>query len=218
MSITAEPRYEPAMRPEVTREPERGPFAPRPARHVTILLSARLITEAGDWLARLRNVSQGGMLIETSLPLQPGEPVRVELREQAMTGRVVWAAHPRAGIQFDEVADLAGILAAPTIRSRNGRFFRAPRLSARCLVQLRHHGRIRDAMLLDLSQKGGGLRVAHALGVDEPVTIVIPGTEARPAVVRWTSREKAGLVFLDLLPFGELDRWLQDDATRYSAD
>ena len=74
----------------------------REQRHLTILLVARLVTGSGDALARVRNVSGGGMMLETSVPLAPGDAVRVELRSlQAVTGSVAWATPPRAGIQFD---------------------------------------------------------------------------------------------------------------------
>lgn len=189
-------------------------FKPRDARHLTILLVARLVTPAGDALARVRNISNGGMMLETSLPLAIGEAVRLELRTlRAVEGLVVWTTPPRAGVRFDTPADVAQLLHAAT---PNGRVARAPRLATRCPVQLRHDGRTCRAMLLDLSQGGGHVRVPRPVAVGDPVTLSIPEIGARNAVVRWVRGDEAGLVFLDAIPFAALEPWFQNHLIRFA--
>ena len=116
-----------------------GDFVERGARLVTILLVARLVTPAGDSLVRIRNLSSGGLMMETSLALAPGDAVRVELRNlQAIAGRVAWAKDARAGVQFDEPANVADLLHPPVAEGRTTRVARAPRISTCCPVQVHH--------------------------------------------------------------------------------
>ena len=194
-----------------------GDFVERGARLVTILLVARLVTPAGDTLARVRNLSSGGMLLETSVALATGDAVRVELRNlQALAGRVAWTRNGRAGIQFDAPANIADLLHPPAPRGRNARVPRAPRLSTCCPIQVQHGGRSCRTVLLDLSQKGGCFQAAGVMAVNDQVTVCMPGLPPQRGVVRWLRDDRTGIVFLDTIPFGELDRWLQNDAVRFA--
>jgi hypothetical protein len=194
-----------------------GEFVERSARLVTILLVARLVTPAGDALARVRNLSSGGLMMETSVALETGDAVRVELRNlRAIAGRIAWTKNGRAGIQFDEPADIADLLHPPAPQGRGARVPRAPRLSTCCPVQVQHQGRSCRAMLLDLSQKGGCLQTPGAMGVGDQLTVTVPGLPPQRGVVRWLRDDRMGVVFLDTVPFGELDRWLQDEAVRFA--
>jgi len=192
-------------------------FVERSARLVTILLVARLVTPSGDALARIRNLSSGGLMLETSVALAPGDPVRIELRNlQSIAGHIAWAKNARAGIQFDEPVNVADLLHPAPARGRNARVARAPRLSTCCPVQVQHEGKPCRAMLLDLSQKGGQLRTARAMAVGDRITVTIPSMAPQRAVIRWTRDDIVGLVFLDTVPFAELDRWLLDDSVRFA--
>ena len=71
-------------------------------------------------------------------------------------------------------------------------------------------------MLMDLSQKGGRLQAHREMAIGDQVTVAIPGMAAQRGVVRWMQDECKGLVFLDTIPFAELDRWLQNDAVRFA--
>lgn len=191
-------------------------FVPRDPRHLTILLVARLVTEKGDALARIRNVSTGGMMLEASLPLAVGEAVRIELRTlQAVEGCVVWATPPRAGIQFNTAVDIVELLHPLLPKGRNARVARAPRLATRCTVQVCHQGHSRHALLLDLSQGGGRVQGLRGVAVGDPLSVTIPGLAARKAVVRWLRDDDAGFVFLEPIPFAELDPWLQNGSLRF---
>jgi len=188
----------------------------REQRHLTILLVARLVTGTGDALARVRNVSGSGMMLETSVPLSPGDAVRVELRSlQAVTGTVAWATPPRAGIQFDAPVDLAQLLHSAGATRPNAPVARAPRLATRCPVQLCHQGRGHQALLLDLSQGGGHVQGLVGARTGDQLGIAIPGMPARKAVVRWVRGDDAGFVFLEPIPFAQLAPWLQDGALRF---
>lgn len=54
-----------------------------------------------DFSARIRNLSAGGMMVETGDPLAAGEPVVAEIRGIGrVAGHVAWVRPPRAGIAF----------------------------------------------------------------------------------------------------------------------
>lgn len=54
----------------------------------------------------VRNVSAGGMLADTTMDLQLGDVVKVELRHVgSVPGRVVWTQAGRFGVAFDVTID-----------------------------------------------------------------------------------------------------------------
>lgn len=193
-------------------------FAPREARHLTILLLGRLVSESGaDQLCRIRNISSGGLMLETSDKLQPGQIVNVHLRDLCtLRGRVAWTSPPRAGLALEARTDVPELLRSITGKAGGTYVPRSPRLSAECPVEVRCNGRRAPARLLDLSQRGARLR-ATGRKVDEQVTIKIPGLEPQRAVIRWVCQDEFGVAFLETLPFRRLEHWLQDHSVRYAA-
>ena len=213
------------MMPETSPQPTRTPlptsaearqFVPREPRVVTILLVARLMTDAGDDLCRVRNISTEGMLLESRVPLTVGQHVRVELRSlMAVEGEIVWAKGPHAGLRFYQAADVGELLQS-TVTGAGTYVPRAPRLSAGCAVHVRRDGRLGRAVLLDLSQHGCKLQLTEAVAPDDRITVSIPGLGPNRAVVRWTRDHEAGAVFLELISLTALELWLGDRVTRYA--
>lgn len=209
---------EPCHPPEIPIDP---PAAERPAQTVarsqrltTLLMVGRLIDPSGDHLCRVRNLSTGGMMVETSAPLAIGVPVRVELRNlNQVEGKVVWTRDQRAGIQFDAVQEVATLLHPPEDIDQRPR---SPRLTASCSVLLWHLGHTTAPELRDLSQSGCRLGMAHPLPDGAEVRITIPGLPPRHASQRWTGDGEAGFAFHMLLSFNELSGWERDHAARFS--
>lgn len=194
----------------------RGRFVPREQRQVTILLVARLVTDTGDELCRIRNISTRGMMLETGAALDTGQRVRVELRNlQAVEGRIVWIKSDRTGLQFDAPVGI------DLLRARVGRRGaprpRAPRVSTECPVLVRIEGRVSRAILLDLSSSGGKLALAQRLAPGDQLTVTLPGLAPKRAAVRWTRDGQAGMAFLEAIAFADLDGWLQVPWIRYAA-
>ncbi len=55
---------------------------------------------------RVRNVSSGGMMVDTSGQREKGLPVVVELKSIGLVaGRIAWSTENRAGISFDSPVD-----------------------------------------------------------------------------------------------------------------
>jgi hypothetical protein len=59
-----------------------------------------------EFVGRVRNLSAGGMMVETPVELAPGEGIACELRGIGrVDGRVAWSAEGRLGIAFDAAID-----------------------------------------------------------------------------------------------------------------
>ena len=57
-------------------------------------------------VARVRNLSEGGMMVETAVPFSIGDTLDCELRNIGrVAGRVAWATEGRVGVAFDAPID-----------------------------------------------------------------------------------------------------------------
>lgn len=70
-------------------------------RQISVLINAGLLHAGRDALCRIRNLSAGGIMVETGLPLGVDDPVRLQLRSgRVVRGTVRWAHGRKAGIAF----------------------------------------------------------------------------------------------------------------------
>ena len=74
----------------------------RAATRLNFFLAAHLVCDDGREVnARVRNLSAGGMMIDTTVALTPGTMVRAEIRGVGQVpGEVAWAHAGRVGISF----------------------------------------------------------------------------------------------------------------------
>jgi len=79
----------------------------RQEKRDSLFLSATVkIAEFPGFTTRVRNLSAGGMMIDTDIELAPGMRVIAELRGIGeVPGRVAWTAMGRAGIAFNREVD-----------------------------------------------------------------------------------------------------------------
>lgn len=183
----------------------------RDDRLTTILLIGRISTDTRDDLCRVRNISAGGMRIETLAPIEVGQQISVELKSGVTVGcAVIWVDGTEAGVQFDQPVDIEQLLATST-RARpaaDARTPRSPRLSARCPVTLRRDGHIQSGILEDVSQGGAQLCSHGTAKIGDRVTLYIPGLGSKHATIRWATDKTVGLSFTEKLGFADLARWL----------
>lgn len=191
------------------------PFGRRDKRVVTMLLLARLDTDAGDTLVRVRNVSSGGAMVETSMPMSPGMMVRLEMRELVLEGRVAWTESPRAGIQFSQPVELETLLNAPAGKGNDPFGAEVPKLKAECVIRLRGNGFSCTGTLLEIMPKGAWLKSARTLELDEQVTLDIPEMAPQQAAVRRILGEEVGVTLLAPIPFAALDSWSHNRSVRF---
>lgn len=173
----------------------------------TLFQVARVVTDDEEQhLCLIRNISAGGLLLETCTPFEIGTHVRIEPKSCApVVGSVRWMKSRYAGIAFDERIDVEEYLrarypdAALTARQ--------PRLvvsnPARLLVGPIWH----IIQLCDVSQGGAKVESDLPIEIDESVILQIDGLAPRAARVRWTHDGRVGLEFLRPIPLPELAGW-----------
>jgi len=176
-------------------------------RLLALLPVARLIADEWQDLCRIRNISAGGLMAETTAPHDAGVPVLVELNSnQRIPGSIVWTREMTLGIKFDQNVDLREVLA--NRRPRIGFRPRPARLDIRCgatvqIAGLYHNTEVRDISL-------GGIKVIlgdkDCLGKEAVITI----ESLRPikGTVQWYRDGFAGILFHRPLSFDELAEWL----------
>lgn len=79
----------------------------RQEKRDSLFLSATMTIDPLDpFTTRVRNLSAGGMMIDTDEELVPGTLVSAELRGIGkIAGRIAWSSPGRAGVAFDKDVD-----------------------------------------------------------------------------------------------------------------
>lgn len=171
----------------------------------TVLRVARVSRahDAGLW--RVRNISDGGMMMAVSVPVTPGERLSVSLSDTVtLEARVSWWDGARCGVAFERPVDCAALLHDLVAEQRRP-FYRPPRLpvSGRAIVYCEKG--LHSVRLLNLSQHGAGF--AHDGRVARGMTaklLLADGDEHR-GVVRWSHGGRAGMYLVEPLPCDRLE-------------
>ena len=80
----------------------------RARKRDSLFMSARLQIAGlkGEHEVRVRNLSEGGLMVELDRAVEPGTAVRLEMRGLGeMTGVIAWRTHGRMGIALDYPID-----------------------------------------------------------------------------------------------------------------
>ena len=181
----------------------------RQERQLTILRVGMLLVDGRRELCLIRNISAGGLMAHVYCRLSPGRRVSVELKSnQPISGRVVWVGDGNAGIAFDELVDVAELLANPP-RLENGWRPRLPRVEVDRMATLRAGADSRRVRVRDVSQ--GGIKVEAERPPDPGTEVVVTFERlgSLAGTVRWADAGACGIAFNQLLPFEELIAWLK---------
>ncbi len=145
-------------------------------------------------LARLRNISDGGMRLDMAMPVMLGDRASITLStSQVLEGRVVWTNGGECGVQFDEPIDSYAALCASYEEAR-APGARAPRLPTNTPAVAESDQSVRPVKLCDISQRG--MKIAHdgSFIAGLPVRITLPSGVQRRGVVRWSKDGYAGVM------------------------
>ena len=185
---------------------------PRPAerrmdeRVAPMLRIAKLSSERGEQLVRVRNVSAGGLMAEANQPVSIGEAVKLELSSQKIPGTVVWVREGTVGVKFDQDVDLGELLAGR--KPRHGFRPRPPRLEVQCKASLRVDKIYYTVDVHDTSLGGMKVEPIEEYCLGKKVVVVVESLRPIRGEVRWYSDRKAGIIFDKPLEFEELAEWI----------
>jgi hypothetical protein len=206
------------VRADVTTARATG-YVPRDTRLTTILLIARMSTRGLDDLCCVRNISAGGMRIETLAHLEVGQDLDIEFKNGiTVRTQVAWVGRGEAGLRSYIPIVIEQVLGHQSLaRSTGLPTPRGPRLSAQCPVALRNNGRLLAGNLENISQGGAQVRLSVPAPITGAVVLIAAGLGAIHAIMRWQTRDVIGMAFVDPLAFADLSAWLAS-SQRFSAD
>ncbi|WP_206367646.1 PilZ domain-containing protein [Sphingomonas piscis] len=186
----------------VPRPPER-----RADERLTPLLRiAKIKSNAGEQLMRIRNVSAGGLMAECSHLLEVGEAVKVEFSSQLIPSSIVWIRDGLIGVKFDQNLDLGELLAGR--KPRHGFRTRPPRLEVNCKASVQVGKMYYTVDVQDISLAGLKVEPIDERCLDQKVVVVVESLRPIRGEVRWYSNRTAGILFDKPLAFEELAEWV----------
>lgn len=189
------------------------------ARHIAVMLIAKLSCADTQTICRIRNISSMGARIETNMALKQGALLALELRSDLkMTGRVMWAKDGNAGVQFDAAIDVPRFLMRSESRI-DRRKPRPPRYQCAANVVLVTDGGCFSCSMFDIGLSGAGLcdlPPRTKLRTGHVVKLIADGISSHHATVVWTDGNRAGIKFRHPLKYTELQEWLLDYASPHA--
>lgn len=177
-------------------------------RLLAALPVARLVLEDGQDICRVRNISAGGLMAETSTSHPVGAKARVEFSShQQLPGTIVWTREASCGIKFDSDIDMRELLANRPAR-RKGQTQRPPRLDIHCNATLDVEGVIYRTEVENISLGGLKAAITDWNCVNKQVVVTLESLRPVKGVIVWYKAGSAGIVFHRPLSFEELAEWL----------
>ena len=171
-------------------------------RFAMLLRAAKLVSPVGEFLCVVRDASSTGASVKLFHDLPPGGPVELELPNgDRHPLQVVWRDGDKAGLKFDEEADIARL-----IEGRSSYARRPIRVNLDVMGLVHVGEQEHPARLLDLSQQGAKLLCRHKLAIDQRLRLSAPGLPEVNAKVRWRRETAFGLVFEDTFQLDDLAR------------
>ena len=175
-------------------------------RLVPMLRVGKLIAGGTEQLIRIRNITAGGLLAETSTPPEVGAQVALELSSQKIPATVVWIREGTIGAKFDQNVDLGELLAGR--KPRHGFRPRPPRLEVNCKASVRVGKVYYTVDVHDISLGGIKVEPIEEYCVGKDVVVVVESLRPIRGRVCWFSERRAGIVFDKPMRFEELAEWI----------
>jgi hypothetical protein len=176
-------------------------------RVLPTLRVAKLVGANSEQLLRVRNISAGGLMADTTQTPPPiGEQVSIELSSQKIPSSVVWIREGTVGLKFDQNVDLGELLAGR--KPRHGFRPRPPRLDVSCKASIRVGKLYYTVDVHDISLGGIKVEPIEEYCVGKDVVVVVESLRPIKGQVRWFSDRRAGIVFDRELDFQELSEWV----------
>lgn len=175
-------------------------------RVAPVLRVAKLVSEEREQLVRVRNISAGGIMAESSQLPAVGTRLSVELSSQKIPSTVVWTRDGVMGLKFDQDIDLGELLAGR--KPRHGFRPRPPRLEVGCRASIKIGKLYYTVDVHDISLGGMKVEPIEERCLGQKVVVVVESLRPVRGEVRWYSDRRAGIVFDEPLDFNELAEWV----------
>lgn len=175
-------------------------------RLIPLLKVAKVVSQSGERLMRVRNITAGGLMAEIADCPAVGDQVSVELSSQKIPSSVVWIRDGLVGIKFDQTVDLGELLAGR--KPRHGFRPRPPRLDVNCKASIRVGKSYYTVDVHDISLGGIKVEPIEEYCVGKDVIVVVESLRPIKGEVRWYSDRRAGIIFKKPLEFEELAEWV----------
>lgn len=183
-------------------------------RHLSVMRAARLSSNVHqvEGLGVVRNVSEGGMMIDAYRGFAIGEKIIVSLLDgDPVEGSVVWSDGSTIGVHFSSEIAIDHLLAKPRILA-NGTRVRPPRLKLDKKAIMRVAGNMEKIDVCDISQRGAKIRMGRSLAIDTHVQISMDHLRPISSSVKWQVEKLIGLEFHRVLTIEELSKWMATQA------
>ena len=194
-----------SMRQERSAQFEATPVSPAPEnresqRFTLLIRAAKLVTDKGEFLCVVRDVSDTGLSVTLFHALPPFRRVIIEFQNgDRHLAEPVWQRDDRAGFRFLDGADIVRIIESPSDFSK-----RPMRVSTNLAGLLQAGLERHEVEMLDISQQGARLACDVELPIDRRVKLLVEGLPETDAKVRWRRNGECGVVFENHFQIGEL--------------
>ncbi|HEV2818648.1 MAG TPA: PilZ domain-containing protein [Allosphingosinicella sp.] len=183
-----------------------GDLERRRGRRIHTVLRVAKVRRAHDaGLWRVCNMSDGGMMMATSVPVAAGERLAIALSDRVtLAATLRWWDGAHCGVAFDRPVDCAALLHA-LVAEQRAPFYRPPRLpvSSRAIVYCDKG--LYSVRLLNLSQHGAGFAHAGRLLPGMAAKLLFEDGDEHRGVVRWSRDGRAGMYLVEPFPCARLE-------------
>lgn len=173
-------------------------------RIVTISRIAMIEFRGKSILAKVHNISDGGVEISLATALPERSRVRLHLSTLlSLDAVVVWQKGRSHGLEFSSQIDCATVLRQLVQDTRSGRT-RPFRVSVRTQVAISSGMGVTLGMVENISQRG--VLILHSAHFEPgiPIKIALPGCAERRGTVRWSRDGRAGISLADPFTLDEI--------------
>ncbi|MDO7841318.1 PilZ domain-containing protein [Sphingomonas immobilis] len=164
-------------------------------RHKAVLAVGKLIVGGHERFCLVRDISSGGMKVETTHAPERGTLVTVEMRGLApCRARVAWRDGELAGLMFEEQQDVEVI--GNRRADASGWHARAPRFEVDRVAELRVDCRPKIVEVVNVSVGGARLRGVSGFDVNTAGQLLLGnGLAPLAGFVRWNAEDDIGFKF-----------------------
>ncbi len=175
----------------------------RAAPRFTLLIrAARLVTDSGEFVCVIRDVSETGLSVRMFHAMPGGDRLELHMPGgRRYSIRNVWTRDNEAGFEFLEPVQVAELITEAGMYPKRG-----VRIGVHFPATIGTLTQQYDILVENLSQQGARFECEGRLAIDQSLRFEGPGFREVRAKVRWRRDNRYGVVFDDTLALGDFAR------------